>query len=250
MQARPAAVGEGEIVTLPLRCIHTAQSFGSAPSVSVVFGEAEAELGIEIVGGLHVGREAVDVVDALDARALIGRIFLQHRGHAIHLEIEIERHADRIGGAQRAALERHVRPRHRQVARVEPFGGLVEIVFAADLEAERERRDVVRLAQHDRVMVALLDAAQIERVAVLVGDEIAEAIDIEGARAGEVGHAEFDMARAHDIERRIEDGIAEGMGSASQALSCVIPEVAPKGGEGSFAREKTAGTRLSLRSPG
>ena len=59
-------------------------------------------------------------------------------------------------------------------------------------------------------MIALFDAAQIERVLVLVGDDVAEAVDIERARARQVGHAELGMARAHDVERRIEDGIAEG----------------------------------------
>ncbi len=130
MQARAAAVGEGEVVRAaaalhPHRPELRIGAFGLGR-----LGEAEAELGIEVVGGLHVGREAVDVVDALDARALIGGVFLQHRGHAIHPEIEIDRHADRIVEAQRAALERHVRPRHRQLAALEPGGGLVEILFA------------------------------------------------------------------------------------------------------------------------
>ena len=38
-------------------------------------------------------------------------------------------------------------------------------------------------------MVALLDAAQIERVLVLAGNDIAEAVHIERARARDVGHA-------------------------------------------------------------
>ena len=59
-------------------------------------------------------------------------------------------------------------------------------------------------------MIALFHAAQIERVLVLVGDDVAEAVDIERARGRKVGHAELDVARAHDVERRIEDGIAQG----------------------------------------
>ena len=58
-------------------------------------------------------------------------------------------------------------------------------------------------------MIALLDAAQIERVLVLVRDDVAEAIDVERARLRQIGDAELDVARAHDVERRIEDGIAQ-----------------------------------------
>ena len=59
-------------------------------------------------------------------------------------------------------------------------------------------------------MIALFDAAQIERVLVLVGDDVAEAVHVERARLCEVRNAELDVARAHDVERRIEDGIAQG----------------------------------------
>src|SRR5262249_33215888 len=56
------------------------------------------------------------------------------------------------------------------------------------------------------MMIALLDPAQIERTRGLVGRQQPEAIDIEGPAAGKVADAELDMARAHDVERRIEDG--------------------------------------------
>src|SRR5882724_3423415 len=117
VQARTLAIGEGEIV-------------GAAPALHPYgpelrigafglgrLGEAEAELGVEIIGRLNVRREAVDVVDALDARALVERVFLQHRADAVHLEVEVDRHADRIEGAQCASLERYFGPRYRQLAR-------------------------------------------------------------------------------------------------------------------------------------
>ena len=62
------------------------------------------------------------------------------------------------------------------------------------------------------MMVTLLDAAQIERVRALVADEKAEAIDVKGPRTAEIAHAEFGVARAHDIEGRIEDGRRKGIG--------------------------------------
>ena len=60
------------------------------------------------------------------------------------------------------------------------------------------------------MMVALLDAAQIERIGGLVADQQPEAIDIEGARARQIAHAKLDMARAHDVERRVENRLADG----------------------------------------
>jgi len=59
------------------------------------------------------------------------------------------------------------------------------------------------------MMVALLDAAQVERILSLVADQKSEAIDVEGARAGEIADAKLDVARAHDGERRIENRIAD-----------------------------------------
>ena len=79
VQARAAPVGEGEVVgAAPALHPHGPELRIGAFGLGRL-GEAEAELGVEVVGRLHVGREAVDVVDALDARALVGRVFLQHR---------------------------------------------------------------------------------------------------------------------------------------------------------------------------
>jgi hypothetical protein len=150
------------------------------------------------------------MVDALDARALVRRIALQHRGRLVHLEIEVERHAEGVGGAQRAALERHLGKRDRQVAGAKPGGGAVDVVLARQLESERRDGRLARPAQHDRVVIALLHAAQMQRVRALVGGEQAEAVDVERAAAGEIAHAELDMARPHDVERRRELGRAGG----------------------------------------
>ena len=46
------------------------------------------------------------------------------------------------------------------------------------------------------MVVALLDAAQVERIPSLVADQKSEAIDVEGARAGEIADAKLDVARA------------------------------------------------------
>ena len=104
VQARAAPIGEGDVVYAALS-VHPhgpqlASAFGGR-----VFGRAEAQLVVEVVAGLHVGREAVDMVDALDFGAAIGAVFLQHRGQLIHREVEFERHAQGIGRGQAATLK-------------------------------------------------------------------------------------------------------------------------------------------------
>ena len=79
------------------------------------------------------------MIDALDARALVRGVFLQHAFGTVHPRIEVERHAEDVGGAQRPALVRQLRKRCRQVAAAEPECGAVEIFFAGELEAERMR---------------------------------------------------------------------------------------------------------------
>ena len=163
------------------------------------------------------------MIDALDARALIGRVFLQHGWALIHLRIEVERRAENVGGAQGAALMRHVGERGRQVAAGEPGRGAVDIIFAGELEAERAHVGVAAAPQHDGMMVTLLDAAQIKRIVGLVADQKPEAIDIKGARAPKIAHAKLDMACAHHIERRVENRLVDGHRAASWPLTVWAP---------------------------
>jgi len=58
---------------------------------------------------------------------------------------------------------------------------VVEVLLARDLEADGVGLGRLAPAQHDRVVVALLDRAQIERVRLLGADQIAEAIHIKAA---------------------------------------------------------------------
>jgi hypothetical protein len=91
----------------------------------------------------------------------------------------------------------------------EPGGGAIEILFARELEAEHGNVRLARLPQHDRMMVAFFHPAQIERVGTLIAREQPQTIDIKCARTGDIAHAKFDVAGAHDIERRIEIGFAD-----------------------------------------
>ena len=157
------------------------------------------------------------MIDALDARALVGCVFLQHGRRLVHLRIKLDRRAERVRRPQRSALMRQVGKRSRQIAAGKPEGGAVEVVFAAELETQSPHIGLARAPQHQRMMIALLDAAQIERVLGLVADQKPEAIGVEGTRPRKIGDAQLDMAGAYDVERRIEDRIADGHGSSRRA---------------------------------
>src|ERR1700683_3578858 len=104
MQAWTEAIGETKIVHItfamhphrPKLCVVTV-GFG-------VLSQAEAEFPIKIIALLYVRRKAIEMVDALNARAAMRFIFLQHAFSSIHLCTEVERHAQRVGGPQGAAL--------------------------------------------------------------------------------------------------------------------------------------------------
>jgi hypothetical protein len=213
VQARPAAVGESEVVDVALAVQPHRPKLGIGVVGLGVFGELEADVGVEVVARLHVRREAVEMVDALNAGALIGGVFLQHALGLLHAEAKIQRHAEDIRGAQRAALVRQLRERDREILAAEPEGGAVQVLLARHLEAERVSRRLARLAQHDRMMIALLDRPQIDGVRGFNRRQQPEAVDVESARSREVAHAQLDVAGTHDIERRIGRRLADGHAS-------------------------------------
>ena len=90
---------------------------------------------------------------------------------------------------KRAALMRQIRERSRQVAAAKPESGAVEVFLAGELEAERVHLGLACAPQHNRMMVTLLDATQVQRILGFIADQKPEAIDIEGARAAEIAHS-------------------------------------------------------------
>src|SRR5712671_4843248 len=136
MQTRAGSVGEGEVMNVALAVYPHCPELRRIVLGLGIFGEAEAETRVEVVRSLHVGREAIEVVDALDARAAVRRIALQHRGRLLHAEIEIERHPEGVGRSQRAALMWQVGEGDRQVLRPEPGRGALDVIMARELESE------------------------------------------------------------------------------------------------------------------
>src|ERR1700733_3245970 len=160
MQSRAEAVGERKIVHIAF-AVHPYRPKLRVVTVRFgVLGQAETEFAIKIIALLDVRREAIEMVDALNPRAAMRFIFLQHAFSSIHFGAEVERHAQRIGGPQGAALVRYIRKGGRQVAAAEPERGAIEILFARNPKTERADLSLAGSAQDDRMGAPLLYAAE------------------------------------------------------------------------------------------
>ena len=136
VQARAAAVGDGEVVDIAL-AVHPGGCDAPVRSVFLaIFGQAEAEPGVEIDGVLDLGREDVEMVEPLRMAALVEVVAPQQMRTLLHRGIEFELEAGGIGELQRAALERLLDEGVGDAVLGEEAGGLVEIAVIADLEAE------------------------------------------------------------------------------------------------------------------
>ncbi len=224
---------------MPFLCIQAAAIFGLGLLALGVLGEAEAERGVEVDRRLHVAHEQVEVVDALRLAAGVEAVVLQDALALLHLEVELERVALGVGGVQRAALERHLDELGGQLPLLEERVGAVEVLLAADLEAQPLRDGLGPALQHERVVIALLHAAEIDRVLAGILDLQADSALVEGAAGLEIARGQHRVAAAHDVERRVEDvcrqrawlfPLGEGVrvsGSASGRGEWILPFGSP-----------------------
>src|SRR5699024_9784904 len=106
VQAGTTAVGDGEVVDVAL-AVHPGGRDAAVVAVLLgIFGEAEAEPGVEIDGVLHFGGEHVEMVEPLRMAALVEIVAPQQMRTLLHRGVELDLEAERIGELQRAALER------------------------------------------------------------------------------------------------------------------------------------------------
>ena len=71
VQARAAAVGDGEVMDIAL-AVHPGGSDAPVrPVFLAIFGQAEAEPGVEVDGSLNLGGENVEMVEPLRMAAFI-----------------------------------------------------------------------------------------------------------------------------------------------------------------------------------
>src|SRR5438034_2767754 len=133
----------------------------------------------------------------------------------VHRRIEFELKAGGIDELQRAALERLLDEGVSDAVLGKEARGLVQIAVIADLEAEPAAGRDRRFPQHQRVVLMLLAAAQVDRAVVAVLGMEADGVLVEGAALVEVDDVEHRVAAADDVERRIEDVCRNGHAVAS-----------------------------------
>ncbi len=103
--------------------------------------------------------------------------------------------ADAAGGARRAAFDPASEVR-------EVPGGDLDLGLRAHPVGEGGERGDGAFAQDERVVQVLLEGPQVDGGVVLVGDDEAEHVDVEGAADREVAHDELGVRGADDVERR------------------------------------------------
>src|SRR5262249_36225472 len=175
-----------------------------------IFGQAESEPGVKVHGVLHFGGEDVEMVEPLRMAAAIEVVPSQEMRALLHGGVKLDLETEGVGDLQGAALERLLGESVLDAVLGEEARRLVEIALIADLEAEPAAGGRLRLAQHQRVMLVLLAAAQVDRVQVCVLDVEADSGLVEIAACSQIGHVEHDVAGADDVEGRIEDVCRNG----------------------------------------
>jgi len=121
-----------------------------------------------------------------------------------HFEIEFQRNAVTICGAQRAALMRTLDPRSRATFGLKEGFCFVEFRLVIDLEAEHIGLRFFTLFQDDAVMATFFHCAKVDFAVVLMCDLQAERIHIESSTCCQVRNHELHMAKAQHIKRRVK----------------------------------------------
>lgn len=188
MQPRSGIVDEDDVVRITLAL----QEHGAELIAAIghdVFRQPEAHRHVELAGGPHRGREHLDVVDALRAGAVEGLEMHDASRLGLHGRAKLKRCADNIGGVQGSVLERRVDPPCRQTALAEMSLRQVEILLGQHAQADTFALWLGAGLEYKAVVTAFFQAAQIERVAVVVAHHEAKRVDVERAALREVAHA-------------------------------------------------------------
>src|SRR6516164_9822795 len=164
VQAWSPAVGEREVVDIALSMQPGSRNAAVRPILLRIFGKPEAERHVEIHRALHVGCKDIEMIEPLRMYAFMIGVLLQQPFPCLHLEVELDRHAERINGSERAALRGTLDKSMPETFGCEETRSLVEVLLRGDLEAECMGARLARFFEHERVVLALLEPAQIDGV--------------------------------------------------------------------------------------
>ena len=136
MQARAVAVGNGEVMHIAL-AMHPGCGNAAVWSVFLaILCQPKTQSRVEVDGVLNFGREHIEMVEPLRVTSFVEIVTPQQMRPLLHRCIKLNLEAERIGELQRAPLKRLL---HKCVSNPlfgKERGGLVEIVFIADLEPQ------------------------------------------------------------------------------------------------------------------
>src|SRR5262249_5194118 len=140
------------------------------PVLLGVFGQPEAEPGIEVDGVLYFCCEDVEMIEALRMAAAVEVVAPQKMRTLLHRRIKLDLETEGIDELQGAALDWLFGERACDAVLREECRRLVEVSVVADLKAKPIAGGDCRFPQHQRVMLMLFAAAQIHRIVIGVLD--------------------------------------------------------------------------------
>jgi hypothetical protein len=201
VQARPVSPGERHIVH-GLLAEHPGRVQG--PLVLDRLGQAEAQRGVVLAGGAHVGDHDVEVVHPRGLGTAPQVVALLQALGPVRVGEELDGEAERVLGPHRLPHAgrgpgRHPR-RPRAEGREERLGP-VQVGRRAHPEGQPRRGGLAALAQDQVVVDELVVPAQVQRGAGVQGDHEAEQVNPEPPRFGQVGDDELGVSGADDIGR-------------------------------------------------
>ena len=119
-----------------------------------------------------------------------------------HRVVELERQPRRVLRAQRPPLTgflARVDPALRQPKLAEASRQAVEVVLLGDAKGQVGHAGHAGAAQDEAVVLALLEAAEVERLGVARRLDETEQVDVEVPRPFQIGHAEFGVPHPQHI---------------------------------------------------
>ena len=213
VQPRPGSAGERHVVHGLL-----AEHPGGVQGLLVLdrLGQAEAERGVILVGGAHVGDHDVEVVQPRGLGSAPQVIALLKALDVVGGGEELDREAERVLGPHRVAHAGRGPgrdPRRPRAEAGEERLGQVQVGRGPNPVGQPGRGRLGTGPQDQVVVRELVVAAQVERVAGVQGDHEAEQVHVERAGPGQVGDDELGVGGADDIGRRRAHGWAPNRGT-------------------------------------
>ena len=218
MEPRPIPRGKDDVMRIAFALQEDEQQLLGSIRRNVL-REPKAHAHPEFTGLLNVRDQQLEVIEPLRHRTAVLREGDEEARLHLHGGAKFDRRAACVRDMQRSALMRDVDPFRRQSGLVEKCLRFLQILLAEDAHADAlGLRLAAPTLEHEAVVTGLGDAAEIERIAILVADDEAEEIHVEISACRQVADREHRMAGARDVERRTVDRLRNAHGALQPTL--------------------------------